>query len=399
MAKSIPNKPKHLYRFARRNKHNKIIVYWRSVPPGLDPEMRRSDFLTQEIVDWANQRNGQAHRMVRATVGTFQYLADVYRGVPVYGVTPSKSQVKADPVRYGRQGGVVEASQQWRDLEPRTRKDYTRYVDKLVKRFGKFPVADFDEETAVELRDSLRETPRSANYILNVLSAMFGVALERPSKFGLTRNPLSNVNRLGVKAGVRPRQDFWTYEHELRFLEDAEKTDPVIADMEFLLAFTGQRPGDCRRMKDTDYDGEKVKVVQSKTGARVWIPCHPKLRARLERNMADARSANLLHFTFIRGLRGAEIGERYLATRWDRIAERTGTLHLNRQDLRRTAVIRLAEAGCSEAEIGSITGHSMKTISTLLATYLVTTYEMARNAIAKLEAHQLKQSGNKTLNV
>jgi hypothetical protein len=93
-----------------------------------------------------------------------------------------------------------------------------------------------------------------------------------------------------------------------------------------------------------------------------------------------------------RGQSDNAIGERYFATRWDDIAKRTGTGHLNRQDLRRTAVIRLSEASCTIPEIIAITGHSPKTAQTILDTYLVTTYEMARNAIAKLESHQTKRT-------
>jgi integrase len=388
-----PAKPPYLYRIVRKNKRKPPVIYWRSAPPGLEPELKISEFLTDEIIAWAKERNRRSLKTVTpAVAGTFQHLADLYRGVPVFGVKPSKTQKKADPWRYGAGETVIEASQQWRDLAERSRRDYTRIVDNIVARFGKDQVVDFDEEIAVELRDGMRETPRMANYVVNVLSAMIAVALERKSQFGVTHNPVANIRRLGTKAGVKPRQDYWTYDAELSFVTDAEKSDPIIADAEFLLAFTGQRPGDCRRMTDQDYDGEKIRVVQSKTGARVWIPCHPKLKARLERNIADARAQGILHFHFIRGSRGKAIGERYMATRWDEIAARVKVAHLHRQDLRRTAVIRLAEAGCTIPEIISITGHSPETANSILNTYLVTTYEMARNAIAKLEDHQAKRT-------
>jgi hypothetical protein len=65
-----------------------------------------------------------------------------------------------------------------------------------------------------------------------------------------------------------------------------------------------------------------------------------------------------------------------------------GTSHLNRQDLRRTAVIRLAEAGCTIPEITAITGHTPASANSILQTYLVTTYEMADAAITILEQSQ-----------
>ncbi len=42
-------------------------------------------------------------------------------------------------------------------------------------------------------------------------------------------------------------------------------------------------------------------------------------------------------------------------------------------DLRGTAVTRLAEAGCTEAEIASITGHSVKSVGAILDRYLART--------------------------
>jgi integrase len=54
-------------------------------------------------------------------------------------------------------------------------------------------------------------------------------------------------------------------------------------------------------------------------------------------------------------------------------------------DLRGTAVTRLAEAGCSHAEIAAITGHSMRDVAAILDKYLARTDKIALAAIAKLE--------------
>ncbi len=56
------------------------------------------------------------------------------------------------------------------------------------------------------------------------------------------------------------------------------------------------------------------------------------------------------------------------------------------QDLRRTAVVRLAEAGRTDPEIAAITGHSLKRSKQISETYLPRTAEMARNAMAKWES-------------
>jgi hypothetical protein len=55
-------------------------------------------------------------------------------------------------------------------------------------------------------------------------------------------------------------------------------------------------------------------------------------------------------------------------------------------DLRGTAVTRLALVGCTEAEIAAITGHSMRDVRSILdAHYLHRDPALAENAIRKLE--------------
>jgi hypothetical protein len=52
---------------------------------------------------------------------------------------------------------------------------------------------------------------------------------------------------------------------------------------------------------------------------------------------------------------------------------------------RRDAWRELAEAGCTEAEIASITGHSIKSVGAILDRYLARTKGLALSAIEKLE--------------
>jgi hypothetical protein len=61
-------------------------------------------------------------------------------------------------------------------------------------------------------------------------------------------------------------------------------------------------------------------------------------------------------------------------------------------DLRGTAVTRLALVGCTEAEIASITGHSLRDVRSILdAHYLHRDPELARTAIHKLEMGYAKR--------
>jgi hypothetical protein len=56
-------------------------------------------------------------------------------------------------------------------------------------------------------------------------------------------------------------------------------------------------------------------------------------------------------------------------------------------DLRGTAVTRLALAECTEAEIATISGHSLRDVRSILdSSYLNRDPELAENVIKKLEA-------------
>jgi hypothetical protein len=58
-------------------------------------------------------------------------------------------------------------------------------------------------------------------------------------------------------------------------------------------------------------------------------------------------------------------------------------------DLRGTAVVRLARAGCNDVEIYSITGHKPGDVQAILtAHYLPRDAEVAANAIEKLNAYE-----------
>ena len=53
-------------------------------------------------------------------------------------------------------------------------------------------------------------------------------------------------------------------------------------------------------------------------------------------------------------------------------------------------MVFLAEAGCSIPEIAAITGHSLRTATQILETYLPPNSAMAKNAITRLEEHRAR---------
>jgi integrase len=70
---------------------------------------------------------------------------------------------------------------------------------------------------------------------------------------------------------------------------------------------------------------------------------------------------------------------------WRKACAKAGIGDLHFHDLRGSAVSRLAEAGCTEAEIAAITGHSLREVGVMLDRYLKRSEKLAEAAILKLE--------------
>jgi integrase len=81
---------------------------------------------------------------------------------------------------------------------------------------------------------------------------------------------------------------------------------------------------------------------------------------------------------------------------WRKACQKAGIADVTFNDLRGTAVTRLALVGCSEPEIASITGHSLRDARSILdAHYLHRDYELARTAINKLEMRYVEAKTGK----
>ncbi|MDX9860348.1 MAG: tyrosine-type recombinase/integrase, partial [Rhodospirillales bacterium] len=70
------------------------------------------------------------------------------------------------------------------------------------------------------------------------------------------------------------------------------------------------------------------------------------------------------------------------------VADAAGLIGLWYHDLRRTAVVHLARAGCSISEISSVTGHSPEHCHRILKRYMPRDAQTARNAIAKVKEYR-----------
>jgi integrase len=282
------------------------------------------------------------------------------------------------PAPEGRLLALTQAYQRSQDflgLRERTRADYIKQIAKIEHRFGDAPnKALADPRTRgvfLDWRDELAlQSKRQADYTWQVLARVLAWAKDRGK---ITVNPCERGGR--VYHGTRA--DFvWSVEDEAAFLEHA----PAQLHLPLLLGlWTGQRQGDLLRLPWSGYDGSTIRLRQSKTGVRVEIPVGAPLKAALD--AAPRRSPIIL--TSKSGKPWTESGFR---ASWRIGCDAAAITELTFNDLRGTAVTRLALVGCSEPEIATITGHSLSNVRSILDKhYLHRDIELARSAITKLE--------------
>jgi integrase len=201
----------------------------------------------------------------------------------------------------------------------------------------------------------------------------------------ITVNPCERGGRVYNETRV----DFiWSEDDEAAFLRHA----PAHLHLPLLLAaWTGQRQGDLLRLTWSAYDGSEIRLRQSKSVRRghkpvnVRIPIAGPLKAALD--ATPKRSPIILLNSD--GRPWTSSGFR---ASWRKACAKAGIIDLTFNDLRGTAVTRLALAGCTEAEIVSTTGHSLNDVRSILdAHYLHRDPALARSAIAKLEMHYVKR--------
>jgi integrase len=281
-----------------------------------------------------------------------------------------------------------QASDDFTSLADSTRRSYTAMIKRIENEFGDFPLSGLtnrvDPATGLTnaarsrgifmaWRDQLAVTAgrRLADYAWTVLARSLSWGCDR----GLAAvNPCARGGRL-YESGARADK-VWTVTDENAFMARA----PAHLHLPLLLAlWTGQRQGDLLRLPWGGYDGTHIRLRQGKTGARVVIPVGAPLKVALD---AAAKRSTII----LTNSDGAPWTADGFRASWGKACTKAGVVGVTFNDLRGTAVTRLAMAGCTEAEIATITGHSLRGVRAILDThYLSRDPALGESAIRKLE--------------
>jgi integrase len=307
-------------------------------------------------------------------------------GTPEFIASYNEAIEQRVPIPEGKLQSLIQGyqkSQKFLGRRKRTREDYIRQIKIIEKEFGDFPLrALAARETRgvfMDWRDRLAlKSVRQADYAWTVLALILAWAKDLGK---IAVNPCEKGGRL--YSGTRV--DFvWSIDNEAAFLEHAS----AHLHLPLLLAlWTGQRQGDLLRLTWSAYDGTHIRLRQSKTGVRVQIPVGAPLKVALDVAAKSKRSP-----TILLNSDGRPWTQDGFRASWGKACDKAGIDGVTFNDLRGTAVTRLAIEGCTEAEIATITGHKLGDVRAILdAHYLSRDPALGESAIHKLEMGYAKR--------
>lgn len=181
----------------------------------------------------------------------------------------------------------------------------------------------------------------------------FRKTLRTLMRFAITEQMRKDDPTDGVKMPKAKTDGYRSWEEDHIAAFEARHAIGTRARLAFaLLLYTAQRRGDVLRMGWQHVRGDLLQVRQNKTAATLQIPLHPELRAILD---ATPRS----NFTFLM----TEFGKPFSAAGFgnlfrDWCEQAALPRGYSAHGLRKAACRRLAEAGCTEKQIGAISGHA-----------------------------------------
>ena len=263
---------------------------------------------------------------------------------------------------------------EYRDLAPGTVKYYKRFLRDIEALGPALPFASFTRRAVVDFVETYSR-PHQRRQVAAVLKNLFKLARYH----GIVATDETAGLRLKTN---RPRDRVWSEDEINRWLAAAAGEDQHMITALLLLQYTAQRPSDVLRMTWPQYSGSAIRLRQEKTGALLDVPTHPALSAYLDALPRSPASLTIVAY------RGRPVKYVRFNERFRRVAVRAGIVDAQARDLRRTAMLRMAEAGATVPQIASVSGHSIEATQRILETYLPKNRALAEIAITRLAEYK-----------
>ena len=272
------------------------------------------------------------------------------------------------------------ASPEFQNLAPNSRRSYDLALD-IMATSGDYPLVAITPASLYELRDQLAAVRGRTvvNRVLMVLRLLFAWGKDRRLVRG--ENPVDGVRHLRRPHDAKRVNRPWS-DAELETVLDAAKPKLRLAIV--IAAYTGLRESDVVSVPWSAYDGRAFETRTQKTGQRVRIPAHSRLRQTLApRGQGDVPivggSASSLRVEFYRLT--AELRAE------GKVAE-----GLSFHGLRHMLGHKLAEAGADPPTIAAVLGQSTSRMAEWYSR-TASRDHLAAVAFAKLDEAENRRGG------
>lgn len=255
-------------------------------------------------------------------------------------------------------------TREWRKLKPNSRKMYRQMMKHTLE---KFPIMDKVHRITTKVVDEWYDEMVAAGQthkavsIMKVNRRIWNVAKR---KGHVTFNPFEKMNLDGLES----RKVIWTRNQVDAIVHALNKKGYYDTAMLIRLCYDlAQRPGDIIRLTTSNMNvaDQTVTLQQEKTGAIVTIPVPD-----------DTWAYMMVADTFFVHQSSIRVHNRNFAE----VRKELDLEHLQIRDLRRTALTEIMEAGATDAEGQSISGHKNRD---MLSVYAPPTTKMAQSAMKK----------------
>lgn len=231
-----------------------------------------------------------------------------------------------------------------RKLSASTKISYRRTMDVILEKNAAKAMGDTTRQHVRAIHDKLAVTPRKADHMVQVIRLLWNFARTKLD-WTLGENPASGIDLFGATREFEAWPDWM-----IARLPEAPADVQAAAE---LILGTGQRPNAAIAMRHDDFAGDEMWVVDEKNAARFKVYCPDRLRAFVA--ALRKSGAHLLAKNLTQPLGYSAVEKQF--RKW-RDTLGVEAMPYSMHGLRKLSIVQLAEAGCSDAEIQSVTNQS-----------------------------------------
>lgn len=236
-----------------------------------------------------------------------------------------------------------------RKLSNGTKASYRRTMDAILEKNGEIDVRLTTRQRIRAVQGKYSDTPRKADHMVQVIRLLWNFA-KKELDWPLGDNPAGGIKLFGTQLPMDP----WP-EWMVAALPKAPADVQTAAE---LILGTGQRPNAAIGMRHDQFAGDYMTVLDEKGDELAEVYCPPRLRSYVA--SLPKRGAHLLAKNLTQP-KGYDAVEKQFRAWREKMGDeaRRFTLH----GLRKLAIVQLAEAGCSDAQIQAVTGQSAQMVA------------------------------------